>query len=198
MKSTLIKVLLALVILVLAFLIFKSIDTPLKFEKELDSRSTVIIEKLKDIRTAQALFKSLHERYTASFDTLKQFVTDGKIPVVKMIPDPKDTTFTRTIRDTIGFVSIYDSIFAKKNYKLADLDVIPYSEGEKFTIQAGKITKGGVEVSVFEVTAPIETYTKGMSKQMVVNRKKEIEDRNKFPGLKVGSMYEASIDGNWE
>lgn len=198
MNSPFVKVFLAIVIVVLGYLIFNSINTPLKFEQELKSRGDVVISKLKDIRTAQSLFKALHKRYTSSFDTLIQFVKDGKIPEVKMVPDPKDTTNTRTITDTIGYVSIFDSIFAKKDYKLEELPLIPYSNGENFSLLAGKINKGGVDVSVFEVTAHMETYTTGMNHQLVINRIQEMKDKNKFPGLKVGSMYEASTDGNWE
>ncbi len=198
MKSSILKVVLAIIIVVLAYFIFNSINTPLKFEKQLSSRADAVIVKLKDIRTAENLFEAMHNRYTGSFDTLIQFVREGKIPEVKMIPDPKDTTNTRTITDTIGFVSIFDSIFAKRDYKLEDLSLIPFSNNEKFTLMAGKINKGGVDVSVFESTAPLETYSTGLNKQMVINRVQELKDKSKFPGLKVGSMFEASTDGNWE
>lgn len=198
MKSSIIKVVLAVVIIVLGYLIFASINKPVKFENTLNSRSDVIVSKLKDIRTAQSLFRSQYGRYTGSFDTLKVFLKSGKIPEVKMIPDPNDTTFTRTISDTIGFISIFDSIYSKKSYPLEKLDEVPYSNGDLFSMLAGKINKGGVDVSVFEVSVRLETYTKDLDKQLVVNRIKEMEDKLKFPGLKVGSMSEASTDGNWE
>ena len=169
MKSNVIKIVLAVIIIVLAYLIFNSINKPVKFENTLASRSEVIIAKLKDIRTAQTLFRNQYGRYTASFDSLKNFLKVGKIPEVKMVPDPKDTTFTRTISDTIGFISIFDSIFAKKNYPLEKLNEIPHSQGDLFSMMAGKINKGGVDVSVFEVSAPMETYTKDLNKQMVIN-----------------------------
>jgi len=198
MKSNVIRIILALIILVLAYLIFTSINKPVKFENTLTTRSDAIIAKLKDIRTAQNLFRNQYGRYTASFDSLKNFVKVGKIPEVKMIPDPNDTTFTRTISDTIGYISIFDSIFAKKNYPLEKLDEIPNSKGDLFSMMAGRINKGGVEVAVFEASARMETYTKDLNKQLVINRVKELEDKSKFPGLKVGSMTDASTDGNWE
>jgi hypothetical protein len=197
MKNSIIKAGLAVVILVLGYLIFNSINKPVKFENTLDSRSKVIVSKLKDIRTAQNLFRIQNGRYTASFDTLIGFIKNGKIPEVKLIPDPNDTTFTRSISDTIGFISIFDSIYAKKNYGLEKLNEIPFSNGDYFSILAGQINKG-VDVSVFEVSARIETYTKDLDKQLIINRIKEMEDRSKFPGLKVGSMTDASTDGNWE
>ncbi len=198
MKSSIVKVVLALVIIILGYLIFSSINKPVKFENKLQTRGDVIVGKLKDIRTAQILFRNQYGHYTASFDSLKVFVKNGKIPEVKMIPDPNDTTFTRTISDTIGYINIFDSIFAKKNYPLEKLNEIPFSKGDLFSILAGKINKGGVDVAVFEVSARIETYTKDLDKQLVINRVKELDDKSKFPGLKVGSMTEASIDGNWE
>jgi hypothetical protein len=198
MKSNVIKIILAVVIIFLGYLIFNSINKPVKFENTLQARGDVIVAKLKDIRIAQNLFRNQYGHYTGSFDSLKTFVKTGKIPEVKMIPDPNDTTFTRTISDTIRFVSIYDSIFSKKNYPLEKLNEVPYSNGDLFSILAGKINKGGVDVAVFEVSARMETYTKDLNTQLVVNRIKELEDISKFPGLKVGSMTEATTDGNWE
>jgi len=198
MKNSVIKIILGFIIIILGFLVYRSINKPVKFENTLQARSAVIVDKLKDIRTAQNLFRSQYGRYTGSFDTLIRFVKNGSIPEVKLIPDPNDTTNSRSISDTIGFISIFDSVFSKKTYSLDKLNEIPYSEGDLFSILAGKINKGGVEVSVFEVSARLETYTKDLDKQLVINRIKELEDISKFPGLKVGSMYEATTDGNWE
>ena len=198
MNNTIIKIFFAAVIIVLGLLIFRSINKPVKFENNLQTRGDAIVSKLKDIRTAQNLFRNQYGHYTASFDSLKTFVKIGKIPEVKIIPDPGDTTFTRTISDTIGYISIYDSIFSKKNYPLEKLNEVPFSEGDLFSMMAGKINKGGVDIAVFEVSVRMEVYTKDLDKQLVINRIKELEDKSKFPGLKVGSMTEASTDGNWE
>ncbi len=198
MNTNYIKIILAVVILILGFLLFRSINKPVKFENALSTRSDAIIAKLKDIRTAESLFRFQYGRYTSSFDSLKEFVKYGKIPEVKMIPDPNDTTFTRTISDTIGYINIFDSIFAKKNYPLEKLNEVPFSKGDLFSIMAGKINKSGVEVNVFEASVRMEIYTKDLDKQLVINKIKELEDKSKFPGLKVGSMNEASTDGNWE
>ncbi len=198
MNTNYIKIILAAVIILLGFLLFRSINKPVKFENNLTTRGEAIVAKLKDIRTAENLFRYQYGRYTSSFDSLKEFVKFGKIPEVKMIPDPNDTTFTRAISDTIGYINIFDSIFAKKNYPLDKLNEVPFSNGDLFSIMAGKINKGGVEVAVFEVSVRMEIYTKDLDKQLVINRIKELEDKSKFPGLKVGSMTEASTDGNWE
>lgn len=198
MRISVIKGVLAVVIIMLGYLIYHSINKPVKFENTLNKRGEVIIEKLKDIRLAQILFKKQYGRYTSSFDTLINFAKTGKIPEVKLIPDPNDTTNTRSISDTIGFISIYDSVFQKKNYPLNKLNEIPFAKGEYFSILAGKINKAGVDVSVFEVSARFETYAKDLDKQMFMNKIKESENKSRFPGLKVGSMNEPTTDGNWE
>jgi len=157
MRNNVIKIILTVVIIILGYLIFNSIKKPVDFENTLASRSDVIVSKLTDIRLAQNLFRNQFGHYTGSFDSLKAFVKVGKIPVVKIIPDPTDTTFTRNISDTIGFLSIFDSIFTKRNYTLDKLIEVPFSNSDLFSILAGKNNRVGVEVAVFEVAARIET-----------------------------------------
>ena len=85
--------------------------------------------------------------------------------------------------------------------KVNELKYIPFSKDngkEVFDMKAGKVNKGGLEVPVFQITASIETYTFGMDRQDVINRKAELEDKNKYPGWKVGDMEQPITDGNWE
>jgi hypothetical protein len=198
MNINIIKIILAAVIMVLGLLVFRSLNKPLRFENNLKSRRDVIVSKLKDIPTAENLFHNQYGHYTSSFDSLKTLVKTGRIPEVKIIPDSTDITFTRIISDTICFMNIFDSIFARKNYSLEKLNEVPFSDDDLFSIMAGKINNGGVDVPVFEVSVLMEICTKDIDKQFVINRIKELEDKSKFPGLKVGSMTEASTDGNWE
>jgi hypothetical protein len=116
-----------------------------------------------------------------------------------MIPDPKDTTFTRSISDTIGRVAILDSLFGKRaNFDINNLSLIPGTNGQKFELEAGKIDKGGLKVDVFEARAHNDVILDGLDSQLIRNLNKGLEDINRFPGLKVGSMLEVTTDGNWE
>jgi hypothetical protein len=198
-KFTVIKVVLSIIILILAYLVYESIMRPLRFNRELTSREAKVIERLKDVRNSQQFYKKLNNKYAASFDTLVTFLEVGEIPVVNMIPDPSDTTFTRTINDTIGFVKVADSLFSKrKHFTLDSLRFIPFSGRELFEMTAGEIERGGIKVSVFEVKAPFKAYLKGLDKQLIINLVKAKQDIERYPGLKVGSMEEPSTDGNWE
>lgn len=199
MKSTILKAVLAVIVLVLGFLLYSSIMKPIRFQEELTRRNDQIVKRLKDIRTAQTFYKQFNGRYTSNFDSLVDFLRTGKIPVVKMVADPTDTTFTRTINDTIGYIAIADSLYSKRpNFKLNELSVIPFSEGRKFEMKTDRIDKGGVLVSVIEILVPYEYYLFDLDQQDVVNLKERQERINRFPGLKIGSLTEASTDGNWE
>lgn len=194
-----IKVVLTIVIIILAYLLYESIQKPLRFEKAMKARESVIIKRLIDLKNSEQIYKQLNGRYMADFDTLLNFLRASDIPIVKKVPDPTDTTFTRTITDTVGFVKVADSLFGKrKNFSLDSLQYIPFTSGKRFNIQAGTIERGGVTVPVFEISALYETFLKGLDKQLVINHIKSQVDLERFPGLKVGSMEEPSTDGNWE
>jgi len=199
MKYTIIKVVLSVIIVVLAYLIYESILRPVRFNKATSAREAKVIATLTDLRTSQQFYKRQHNKYTASFDTLISFLRNGEIPVVKMIPDPNDTTFTKTINDTLGYVKVADSLFrTRPGYNLDSLRYIPFSNGEMFEIAASEIDRSGIKVGVYEIKAHYSKFLKGLDRQLVINLIKSKEDIEKYPGLKIGSMEEPSTDGNWE
>ena len=197
MKQLIIKIVLAIVIVVLGYLVVDSIRKPVKFNKQKTKREKVVIDRLKDIRDAQVMFKSIEGHYAANWDTLIDFLETAEIPIVKIMPDPEDTTFTKTINDTIGYINAADSLF-KKNFNVEQIKMIPYSDGKVFNLDAGTIEKGKVEVKVFEVSAPYDQILTGLDNQLVINLVATRKQLDKYPGLKVGSMEEPSTDGNWE
>jgi len=199
MVNNIIKVLLLVVIIVLAYLVYDSVMRPVRFNKEVSKRNVAVIQNLKDIRAVQLSYKSINNNYAGSFDTLMDFLKNGEIAVVKMVPDPEDTTFTKTIRDTLGFIPVIDSLFGRrKGFDSNQLNLIPFTDNEIFTMDADVIEKGGVDVNVFEVKVHYKIYLSGLNEQMVINLIASREQIEKYPGLKVGSMEEPSTDGNWE
>ena len=190
---------LALVAILLAYLVFDSIRQPVAFDNMRKEREVQVVQSLKDIRSTQTLFKQTYNRFTGDFDSLAEYIKNGQLPVVNIVADPNDTTFTKTINDTVGFVSVYDSLFAKRdNFDINSLRVVPCSQGDVFEMEAGYIMRGGLKVAVFEAKTPYKTYLWDLDQQRVNNLRAEMEDLNKYPGLKVGSMDEPSLNGNWE
>ncbi|MGC8865295.1 MAG: hypothetical protein ACP5O2_06175 [Bacteroidales bacterium] len=194
-----IRIVLGIAIVVLAYFIYESIMEPVRFETQKKYRYGIIIQKLKDIREIEKFYKSAKNRYTGSFDTLFAFAYTDSIPVVKMIPDPNDTTFTRTISEIVGYTKVYDSLFGKReNFKIDDLKINPFNPEVPIKLEAGFIDKGGLKVPVFQASALNVDILKGLDEQLVRNLDATLTNLNKFPGLKVGSMTEVSTDGNWE
>ncbi len=194
-----VQVILAIVIIGLGYLVFESVMEPVRFNKEKANREKIVIQKLKDIRNSQLIYKQLTGSYADGFDTLITFLKVAEIPVVKIIADPTDTTFTRTINDTVGYINVADSLFGKiKGFSFNSFKTIPFSGGMLFEMQADTVQRGGVEVHVFEAKAPYTAFLKGMDEQTIYNLISKYKDINKYPGLKVGSLTEPSTDGNWE
>lgn len=199
MKLTVIKVVLAIIIVVLAYLLYESIMRPVRFNKAVGLREDVVVAKLSDLRISQQFYKRHYSKYTANFDSLILFLKTGEIPNVRMIPDPNDTTFTKTIYDTLGYVKVADSLFSGRgDFDLNSLRYIPFTDNTEFEIAAGEVDRGGIKVGVYEIKAPYEIFLKGLDRQLVINLIKSKEDIDKYPGLKLGSMEEPSTDGNWE
>ncbi len=210
MKRIIIQIVLLVVVVVLAFLLYRSIMAPVKFNKEKNKRKVVVVERLKDIRTAQKAYKLVNKKFCSSFDTLMDFLKNGQIPFVLKqgsIPDSLIDKITETQALEMGIITrdtslIYarDTLFTEKeNFNIDDLRFVPYSEPRvDFKISAGSNDKSGFQVPVFEVSADWEVILFGLDKQMIKNMRQGIIDIEKFPGLKVGSMQETSTDGNWE
>ena len=208
LKSILIHIVLFAVVVFLAIKVIQSIKAPIDFGNEKSTREAQVVQRLKDIRDAEIQYKQAYNKYTSDFDSLINFCNNYEIPIVMMVPDPNDTTFTKTINDTLGYVKVLDSLFGKRNnFNINDLSVVPFSDPvTKFEIQDSIIKRGGISVPVFEVKTPYEVYlanpgTKFTEKEWntrVRNVKAEMEQLDKYAGLKVGSLEEASTDGNWE
>ncbi len=199
MKNNIIKIVLAIVIITLAYFVYESILEPVRFKKEKNIRELEVIQRLKDIRTSQMIYRAINNKYTASFDTLIEFLHIGEIPIVNIIPDPEDTTFTKTINDTIGYINVGDSLFGKRpNFVIEEIRLIPFTDTIEFEMNAGEIEQGRVKVNVLEISALYKYFLIGLDNQLIINLIKSKNEIDRFPGLKLGSMTEASTDGNWE
>lgn len=201
----LIQVGLFILIGVLGYLLVESIAKPIRFTKEQTARYDVVIQKLKDIRTAQMAYKDQKGEFTGSMDTLINFVKSDSLILIKKfgeIPEEMLGTITEReavlkgiiTRDTIR-VGVLDSIFTI-GYPIDSLRYIPYSEGREFAMAAGEVVTGSkLKVKVFEAKAPSKHILKGLDKQQIIN----LNDGWDYKGLKVGSLEEANNGaGNWE
>jgi hypothetical protein len=203
--KTITQIILGVVIILLGYLLVDSIMKPINFNRVKKKRYEATIERLKDIRKAQVAFKSRYDRYTSSFDTLIDFVKNDSFKVVRAIGVVPDTLTEKQAlakgiitRDTTK-VSVFDSLFFA-GYPLDSLRYVPYVAPAQFKMGAGVIqTKSKVKVNVFEAAVHNNMLLKGLDEQLIINLNKEREDITGFPGLKVGSLEQATNNaGNWE
>jgi len=85
------EIVLAILVVLLAWLIVKSVQKPVKFNNEVAARSQVAVQRLKDIRTLQVAFKSVNGRYSPTIDSLKLFYEEGKMDIVMQIGSNDDS-----------------------------------------------------------------------------------------------------------
>jgi hypothetical protein len=193
-----VQITLGIVAIILTYLIYSGIMKPINFEAERKIREATVIEKLKDIRTAEVAFKSVYQKYTGSFDTLINFVKYDSFPVEFKEGSLDDSLAVakNLVKRYIIYIPVRDSIF-RKGYPIDSLRYIPFTKGVQFGLQAGNITTGSkVTVQVFEATALNFDILNGMNRQLIINRNDLAKD---FKGLRVGNVKEANNNaGNWE
>ncbi len=82
-----VKATLVVAIVLLGFLCWKSIQAPIEFQKEVQKREKAVIQRLIDIRTAEVAYREQYGKYTASFDTLVDFIKNGKVKTIRSYGD---------------------------------------------------------------------------------------------------------------
>lgn len=82
-----VRAILFIAIVLLGFLCWRSIRGTTDFDKEAAARDRAVIRRLVDIRTAQIAFRDANGRYTSSFDTLSDFIKNGKVATVSRYGD---------------------------------------------------------------------------------------------------------------
>ena len=193
-----VQIVLGVSALILIYLVYSGIMKPINFEKERLARYEKVIDRLKDIRTAQVAYKSVYQKYTGSFDTLINFVKKDSFPVEFKEGSLDDSIAVAKglIKRYTQYVPVKDSIFPK-GYLYDSLRYVPHTQGVQFDLKAGYILTGSkVTVQVFEANALNFDILNGMNRQLIINRNDLAKD---FKGLRVGNVKEANNNaGNWE
>jgi type II secretory pathway pseudopilin PulG len=206
MKSIL-QIVLWIVCIVLGYMIYKSVTGPIEFDKIKKERFAEVIDRLKDIRNAQDAYKTVNGRYANNFESLVTFVDTGKYTITQQ-RDSSYMEFDKVyqidmlqevkIIDTLGFVSVKDSLF-KNSDRYKNLMNVPYApNNEKFTMKADIIEKSGYRAPVYEVKVPKSVVLHDQPKDLLSreNAQVSVEEVN-GPEIKVGSLTEVSTSGNW-
>lgn len=187
--------------------IYSSINGPIKFNQIKNDRYTQVIDRLKDIRTAQIAHKDVNGFYANNFDSLVSFIDNGIFTVIEK-RDSSYLEYNRTYRidmlkeveivDTLGFVPVKDSLFGdNESYKMMAKVPIEGTDSE-FSIKADIIDKNGYQVPVFEVKVKKDVVLFDQNKDLLDQENKVISvDGVNGPEIILGSMSDVSTSGNW-
>ena len=187
--------------------IYSSINGPIKFNKVKNERYTQVINRLKDIRNAQIAHKDVTGFYANNFDSLVSFVDTGIFTLIEK-RDSSYLEYKRLYRidmlkeveilDTLGFVSVKDSLFGQnESYKMMAKVPIQGTDSE-FSIKADIIDKNGYQVPVFEVKVAKDIVLFDQNKDLLDQENKVISvDGVNGREIILGSMSEVSTSGNW-
>ncbi len=202
MKKNLLSVGLLLLIGVASYMLYNTLRQPILFANEVETRSNAVIQKLKDIRTIQRAYKVKYDMYTDNFDELIRFIENDSMEYEKAMGSEDDSI--AVARGLVSSVKIMmaakDTLFSGRTVDFKDLKSIPYTNGEMFSMGADTIkTESGVNVWVFEIAVPYDTFLHDLDRQSVVNLKDKQKTAFKYEGIKVGSLHKANNDvGSWE
>ncbi len=205
------QIVLAVVIVGLIYVIYQQISTPIRFDKELATRQAAVIERIKDIRTAQRAFKSKYMRFTGNFDSLEQFILNDTLELERKLVDEYDSVAMALLKksgrkNVEKFkIAVIDTIFSPRKLtasQVKELRYIPFSDNKEYYLEAGIITtESKVVIPVVECRAPYKEFLDTVAfHQEVVNLIDDQENNfNRYAGVKFGSMEAGNNEaGNWE
>jgi len=205
--KTILQIVLWIICVGLGYLIYRSVTGPIEFKKIKEERFSKVISNLKDIRNSQEAYRTVNGKFANDFNSLISFVDSGKYTITQQ----RDSSYMEfdkvygidllrevTIIDTLGFVSVKDSLF-KGDDRYKSMMNVPYAQGgETFNMKAEIIDKGGYKAPVFEAKVKKDVILYDQPKDLMTreNAQISVEEVN-GPEIRVGSLTDVSTNGNW-
>ncbi len=174
----------------LAYRNYRSVKEVLEFTERKKRNDALVVQGLKDIRTAQQGYRDARGNYAGDIGTLRDFVRSGTIPMIRRVGQVPDTLTEAEaielgiiVRDTIPAPAL-DSLFMTEkaregrvyDFDPEKLGIQPVS-GKPYLLRAGAIQSSGRNVPVFQAKDPTPMIAGDT--------------------LLVGSMEKATTSGNW-
>ena len=194
----------------LGYITFMSIYGEMKFNKLKEKRYLVVIENLKDIRDSELAHRTVTGKFQGNWDNLVKFIDTAEFTITQRRDSSiLDKELTRRyggvetfkdiiIVDTLGFVSVKDSLFgADDRYKIM-MNIPVGKADQKFELKAGHLEQNDIQIPVFEAKAMKSLILDGENSNLI--KKEELVlsvDGVNGDALKVGSMDEVNTNGNW-
>ncbi|WP_242132439.1 hypothetical protein [Aestuariivivens marinum] len=194
----------------LAYNTFMSIYKPIQFNQIKNKRYALVIKSLKDIRDAQLAHKQVTGRFSNNFDDLVKFIDTAEFTITQRrdtsVLDVEMTkrfggveTFKdEVLIDTLGFVSVKDSLFGSDDRYKTMMNVPVGEEGAKFELKAGFLEESDIKIPVFEALVKKAVVLNDQDKDLV-RQEEEVVSVEGVNGdaIRLGSMEEVNTTGNW-
>ncbi|MGE5944905.1 MAG: hypothetical protein ACM31G_11265 [Flavobacteriales bacterium] len=194
----------------LGYRTFQSVYNPILFNQVKEKRYTAVIKNLVDIRNAEMAHRQVTGKFTDNFDNLVKFIEEAKFTITQrrdstVIDEERtkafgvDMTKSIVIVDTLGYVSVKDSLFKNSDRYKTMMNVPAGKPGVKFELKAGFIEQDDVKIPVFEASVKKEVVLYDQDKDLIMQENQVPSSVVGVAGdaIKVGSMEESSTSGNW-
>jgi hypothetical protein len=105
--------------LFLAFRLYRGVQGTIEDREAIQTTELAVITRLKLIREAEVVFQEVHKRYTANWDSLSNFIENGRVPKIQRREEITQVGYgqevVKVFFDTLGFTPAKERIF-KKNF----------------------------------------------------------------------------------
>ena len=198
-------------ILTFSYLTYSSISDVIQFDEIKNYRYQSVIKNLKDIRDSQLAHRTIHGHFENNWDSLVKFVEIDSFTITQRRDSSIiDRLLTKryggvktykdiVIVDTLGFVSVRDSLFGEDR-RFQNMMYVPFAETNetKFELKAGFLNQNGINIPVFESKVMKRIILHDQNSDLIFkeNQVQSVDGVN-GPSLKIGSMDEVNTNGNW-
>ncbi|MDC1310506.1 hypothetical protein N8215_02695 [Flavobacteriaceae bacterium] len=188
-----------------------SVYEVIQFDDLKEVRYQKVIKNLIDIRDSELAHRSVKGQFQNNWDSLVKFIElDSFTLTQRRDSSILDKEMTKryggvktykdiVIVDTLGFVSVKDSLFGVDN-RYTKMMYVPGAKDAdtKFELRSGYIEQNGLDIPVFEskVIKSVILYDQNKDLIFKENLVQSVDGVN-GSALKVGSMDEVNTNGNW-
>jgi len=190
----------------------ETVDKELKYITKKNLIKSQMIQRMKDVRTAELAYLDVHGTYTSSWDELKNFVKNGKISTVKRIgslPDSINGGISEAM--ALGLVQSRPPGMTDEQIKSKGIIVLDtiYESAQKVLFESAKSMakrKHPLNIDQFQIAPGTEDVVLRLQADSIsvsggVMRPVFLcEDTKPFTKdtMRVGSLSEAITNGNWK
>ena len=206
-----VSIILWAITIVFAYLIYESIQAPIKFDKVKEGRFKVAVAKFQEIKNLQQAYKSIKGTYTNNIDSIIKFVENDYFVIVERKDSSvvdveknkaygistgyyKDVVLTKVI----GRVKVKDSLY-KDSERYKNLNVVKVD---------GITAEIKMEIGVKKVSdTDVPLFKASLSKASLLTDQDQalVEKENKTKSVEgidgemiiLGSLDEVNLTGNW-